>query len=35
LRTLESVSNRTVETAVSKDIIPILEKQGLIPRKKE
>jgi hypothetical protein len=35
LRTLESVSNRTMETSVSKDIIPVLEKQGLIPKKKK
>jgi hypothetical protein len=34
LRTLESVSNRTMETAVSKDILPVLERQGLIPKKK-
>jgi hypothetical protein len=34
LRTLESVSNRTVETAVSKNITPVLEKQGLIPKKR-
>ena len=34
LRTLESVSNRTIEAAVSKDIIPLLEKQGLISKKK-
>jgi hypothetical protein len=34
LRTLESVSNRTIEAAVSKDIIPLLEKQALIPKKR-
>ena len=34
LRTLESVSNHTVESAVSRSIIPELEKQGLVPRKK-
>jgi len=34
LRTLESVSNHTVETAVSKHILPELEKQGLIAKKK-
>lgn len=34
LRTLESVSNRTVETAVSRYLIPELEKQGLVPKKK-
>jgi hypothetical protein len=33
LRTLESVSNRTIEAAVSRDIVPVLEKQGVIPRK--
>jgi len=35
LRTLDSVSNRTIETAVSKDIVPVLEKQGLIPKKRK
>ena len=35
LRTLESVSNRTIEAAVSKDIIPVLEKQGLISKKQK
>ncbi|TFG88112.1 MAG: hypothetical protein E4H17_02870 [Gemmatimonadales bacterium] len=34
LRTLESVGNRTIETAVSKYIIPLLEKQGVVPKKK-
>lgn len=34
LRTLESVSNRTMETAVSKDIVPALETEGLVPKKK-
>lgn len=31
--TLESVSNRSMETAVSEDIVPLLEKQGLVPEK--
>ena len=34
LRTLESVNNRTIETAVSRYIIPVLARQGLVPRKK-
>ena len=34
LRTLESVNNRTIEAAVSRDIIPQLEEQALIPKKK-
>ena len=34
LRTLESVSNRTIETAVSRHIIPVLVEQGLVPKKK-
>jgi hypothetical protein len=34
LRTLESVSNRTIAAAVSKNIIPLLEKQALIPKKR-
>lgn len=33
LRTLESVSNRTIETAVTRSILPVLEKQALIPKK--
>ena len=35
LRTLESVSDPTVDTSVSKDIIPAMEKQGLVPKKKK
>jgi hypothetical protein len=35
LRTLESVSHRTIETAVSKDIAPVMEEQGLIPKKRK
>lgn len=34
LRTLESVSNPTTQTVVSRNIIPALEEQGLIPKKK-
>lgn len=34
LRTLESVSNRAIETAVSKDIVPEIGKQGLIPKRR-
>jgi hypothetical protein len=33
LRTLESVNGRTVERAVSKDIMPELERQGVVPEK--
>jgi hypothetical protein len=33
LRTLESVTNRTIKTAVSKDIVPEMEKQGLVQKK--
>ena len=33
LRTLESVTNHSVERAVSGSIVPELEKQGLVPRK--
>ena len=35
LRTLESVSNRTLEAAVSRNIVPVLEKQGLISKKQK
>lgn len=35
LRTLESVNGRTVDTAVSKDIMPELEKQGLVSGEKK
>jgi hypothetical protein len=35
LRTLDSVTNRTMETTVSKDIIPVMEKQGVVPKKKK
>ena len=34
LRTLESLSNKTVSDAVSKHIMPVLQKQGLVPPKK-
>jgi hypothetical protein len=35
LRTLESVGNRTIESAVSKEIMPVMEKQGVVPAKKK
>jgi hypothetical protein len=35
LRTLESVNSNSVDAAVSKDIMPELEKQGLVPGKKK
>jgi hypothetical protein len=34
LRTLESVSNHNIETAVSKYVIPAMEKEGLVPGRK-
>jgi hypothetical protein len=34
LRTLESLSNRTIAAAVSRHIAPVLEKQGLVPAKR-
>jgi hypothetical protein len=34
LRTLESVSNRSIEAAVSREIVPLLEKQALIPKRR-
>ena len=34
LRTLESVSNHTIEAAVSQNIVPAMAKQGLVPTKR-
>jgi hypothetical protein len=34
LRTLESVNDHTIEAAVSRNIVPAMAKQGLVPRKK-
>jgi hypothetical protein len=35
LRTLDSVSDRTMEAAVSEDIAPVMEEQGVIPVRKK
>ena len=35
LRTLESVNGRTIRIAVSRDILPVVEKQGLIPKRRK
>jgi hypothetical protein len=35
LRTLDSVSNRTMETAVSEEIVPVMAAQGLVPARRK
>ena len=35
LSTLDSMNDRTAETTVSKDIVPVMEEQGLVPKRRK